>query len=165
MKKFFSNQWVVNIGTGVVTFVVTIGITTFVPNVNETIQKLLNTTDSFRVKTATSTVNLIDTFEGIKARQSGIEKKAFYEPYVGGPVMSKAIFLYLNDPRDDIYTVDALVKNYTVTCHFVRNPDSDRKLMLLKKGDRFAFDGTFTNTSVYGGGWSIDDCHLLDNLQ
>lgn len=160
LSNFFKHPITASITASFITFVATLILTSLLPNLRQAVQNLFRTTDSYRVHMATSTVNLVDIFKAASDRLTYTEQGEFLKPYFDKPVMASAIFRNI-DKNDSGYRVDAEVKGYLITCAFPPDSDTERKLNILRNGDRFSFVGIFKNGSVYGGGQSIQECYLL----
>ncbi|MFA6552458.1 MAG: hypothetical protein WCT19_03075 [Candidatus Paceibacterota bacterium] len=110
---------------------------------------------------ATSSINLSDIFDGYNAKTTSYDKQNFLHLYDNGKVYGSGYFLDISKPTDR-YLVSLDVSDNLISCFFSSESETERRLFLLKKNQIVNFTGVFTNSAVWGGGWKVDNCILLN---
>jgi|SRR3989344_4470265 len=109
---------------------------------------------------ATSTLNLSDILAEYNSKETSLEKQNFLKIYDNTIIQGSGSFVDIGKVRNG-YLVTINVSHNEVSCIFGGDPEIEKRLLLLKKGQLINFSGTFTNAVVFRGGWSIQNCTLL----
>ncbi len=115
---------------------------------------------------ATSTVNVSDIFSRYNEMTRATDQQKFLKNYLDVSIYGLGIFDNISGSfgDDTTYYLHLSVSNSRVSCQF-SNVDkvTQRRLDLLKTGDKVSFLGTFTGSTMFGTSrWFIKDCKFVN---
>jgi hypothetical protein len=107
----------------------------------------------------TSTINISNILSQLDSMDTSLEQENFLVNYENAQVYGIGSFNNIAKPSDT-YLVTIDVSGGEVSCNF--SVSFGKNLLLLKKGVNISFTGIFTGNTVFGGGWDVEDCNLIN---
>ena len=159
-SNWLSKYWwslIIPVVVIVVAFMITEG---RFPQAFNFLQSRLDFTLENNTTLATTTRNISDILSKNNNLGTTLEQKSFLENYKDSEVYGLGFFTNI-DEVGETYYVFMNVGNNPVACAFSSDNETRQKLLLLKRGDRVSFSGTFTVANLNGVAWYIKDCNLL----
>jgi hypothetical protein len=115
---------------------------------------------------ATSTVNVSDIFTRYNKMDRAIDQQKFLKNYLDVSVYGFGVFDNISGSfgDDTTYYLHLSVPGSSISCQFSNvDEETQRRLDLLKAGDKISFLGTFTGSTMFESGrWLIRDCKLIN---
>ena len=119
----------------------------------------LNNPTNVSASVMASSLSVDDILKGYSAKGTSLEKQSFMSTYEGARIYGIGSFVDIAKAGDG-YLVTTQTSKGIVSCQFNRDAETEKRLLLMEKGRTIAFTGVFTNSVVWGGGWSVKDCSL-----
>ena len=132
----------------------------FVPSGIEVI-KAQQTASAFDAKITGNSINIAAIFNGYGTKETSLDKQNFLKVYTDTDVYGSGSFLDISRGGDQ-YLITLQVSDNLVSCEFANAADVEKRLLLLRKGQNVSFTGTFSNSMVWGGGWAVKRCALVN---
>ena len=108
--------------------------------------------------TATSTILLSELLSKALTFDTVVERQDFLTKYKGEIVSGESVVAEISRAGSD-FLVDFNVNRQLITCKRDGGEESEKRLLLMK-GKRINFAGTFSYTNFYGHGLGLDNCSL-----
>ncbi len=157
-SNWLSKYWwqlLIAVVSGVIVFLITQG------KISTLFNLPITQVSPTRSSLATSTVHVWDILSKNESFNTSLERQTFFDSFKGAITDGAGSFIDISKTSDTYYVFMQIGK-YPVACSFT-NVDAqvERNLMLLKKGDKISFSGTFANSSLNNVAWYITNCTLL----
>jgi hypothetical protein len=140
-------------------------VATWLTNIGKSVP-ILNFTKistSLNDRIVTTTVNITDIFEKSTEFNTSLEKQNFFIKYKDNFVYGVGSFNDINK-IGDLYYLFLYIKQIPVACSFESiDPETEKKLLLLKSNDKVYFSGIFTDQRLnLSATWYVEQCTLLN---
>lgn len=108
-------------------------------------------------ETIANGINIADILNRYNAKETSLAKQGFLATYENSKVYGIGSFADIAKMGNE-YIVTLKVSENLVSCSFNIDPETERRLLILSKGQTVVFTGDFSGSVVWGGGWTIRDC-------